>query len=516
MGHKNFYITTPIYYANSKPHLGHAYTTILADIMRNFYASIGYDTYFSTGTDEFGDKIAKAAAKAAMTPQNFTDSIVSEFVDLWPKLEVHPDQFIRTTSAKHGKIVTEILQKVYDNGDIYFDEYEGLYCVGCERFLGNDELVTGLCTDHQQAPTLIKEKNYFFKMSKYIPLILAHIQQNPDFIVPTGYRNEVVALLEAMVTTKQDLCISRPKSRLTWGIEIPFDPNKEFVTYVWFDALINYISLLDYPNGELFTKFWNAQSAHHLIAKDILRPHCIYWPAMLLSLGLQLPKQIAIHGYWLMDSNKMSKSLNNQVHPLEYAQKYGIDTFKYFLAKNMVFGKDSPFSHEEFLLCVNADLANNFGNLYSRVCALVDKNFDGRVIAFVDLLDSSVHLLQIELKKSLELIEKECYDLMMGFNTSKYCEQIMYGSSLINKFIDDTRPWLLAKKAKEDKFINQELGNVLRSALEGILVCAKLLGPIMPTVSKNILNELTSTGRNTIPADWKLPQNRVRFTRFLE
>lgn len=497
-----FYITTPIYYANARPHLGHAYTTILADILRNFQRQQGKQTYFSTGTDEFGDKIVKAATKVQMTPIEFTDSISAEFSKNWELLEIYPDKFIRTTQEEHKKVVQDILMQVYNSGDIYFDEYEGLYCVGCERFLGADELVEGLCKDHNSAPTLIKEKNYFFKMSKYVPQILEHIEKNPDFIIPNGFKMEVISLLRDLQQNKQDLCISRPKSRLTWGIEIPFDKN--FVTYVWFDALINYVSLLGYPNGENFKKFW--KSSHHLIAKDILRPHCIYWPAMLLSCNIPLPKKIAIHGYWLMDSAKMSKSLNNQVHPLEYATKYGIDTFRYFLAKNMVFGKDSPFSHEEFLLCVNADLANNFGNLYTRVSALVEKNFNGIVHPIGEEMESS-----LKLKEDIQFHKKECYSYIEEFNTAKYCEHIMLASNAINKYIDDNKPWVMAKKLDEEN--NKiKLQSVLRVSLESILECAKLLLPVMPKVSTQIISEL---GEN-LPENWELPKNRARFVRFLE
>lgn len=268
---KTFYITTPIYYANAKPHMGHAYTNLLVHIMKTHYETKGYDTYYATGTDEFGDKIVKAAANSEMSAKDYTDKISQEFRNLWSYLGIEADKFIRTTDIEHQKVVQDILKKVYEKGDIYFAEYEGLYCVGCERFLGVDELVDGNCKDHLVAPSKIKEKNYFFKMSSYTSKILDHIKSNPEFIIPENFRNEVISLLSD--SNQHDLCISRPISRLTWGIPLPFDSN--YVTYVWFDALINYISLLGYPDGLDFRKFWNNQSAYHVIAKDILRPHCV-------------------------------------------------------------------------------------------------------------------------------------------------------------------------------------------------------------------------------------------------
>ncbi|RPI72694.1 MAG: methionine--tRNA ligase, partial [Desulfobacteraceae bacterium] len=286
-----FYITTPIYYVNAAPHIGHAYTTIVADVMARFHHINGRETYFLTGTDEHGDKVVEAAEKAGESPQAYTDRISGLFRELWPKLNIGNNDFIRTTEPRHKKVVQDILQKVKDQGDIYFSEYEGRYCFGCERFYTDRELVDGKCPDHQVEPTIIKESNYFFRMSKYQDWLIEHIKKNPGFIRPERYKNEVLSFLKEPL---EDLCISRPKTRLTWGIDLPFD--NRYVTYVWFDALINYLSAPGYPDGELYKKYWPV--AQHLIAKDILKPHGIYWPCMLKAAGIEPFQHLNVHGYW--------------------------------------------------------------------------------------------------------------------------------------------------------------------------------------------------------------------------
>ena len=290
---KRIYFTTPIYYVNAEPHIGHAYTTIVADVLNRFYKLAGYETFFLTGTDEHGDKVAQAARAAGETSLAYADRISGLFRALWPKLNITNNRFIRTTEEAHKQVVQFILQKVYDAGDIYFGEYGGHYCRGCERFLTEKELVDGKCPDHGTEPQFIKEKNYFFRMSKYQQWLIDHIQTNPDFIRPERYRNEVLAFLRDPL---EDLCISRPKSRLDWGIPLPFDGN--YVTYVWFDALINYLTGVDYPEGERFAQFWPV--CQHLIAKDILKPHGIYWPTMLKSAGIPPYQHLNVHGYWIV------------------------------------------------------------------------------------------------------------------------------------------------------------------------------------------------------------------------
>ena len=310
---KNFYITTPIYYVNAKPHLGHAYTTIVADSLSRFHKTLGDNTMFLTGTDEHGDKIVKAAEKQGVSPKEFVDGISGLFQQLWPHLGIENDAFVRTTDEDHKARVQRFLQQVYDAGDIYFGEFGGHYCYGCERFYTEKELENGLCPQHLTKPEFISEKNYFFRMSKYLPWLREYIESHPDFIRPERYRNEVLSMLESGAL--EDLCISRPKSRLTWGIELPFD--KDYVCYVWFDALLNYISALGWPDGEKYKTFWPGE---HLVAKDILKPHAVFWPTMLKAAGLPVYQHLNVHGYWLVRDTKMSKSLGNVVEPLEMRQ----------------------------------------------------------------------------------------------------------------------------------------------------------------------------------------------------
>jgi methionyl-tRNA synthetase len=384
---KTFYVTTPIYYVNAPPHIGHAYTTIVADVMARFYRMSGYKTFFLTGTDEHGDKVAEAAANANVTPQEYTDKISALFRQLWPELSITNDYFIRTTDANHVNTVRSILQKVYDSGDIYFGSYEGHYCVGCERFYRDTELEDGKCPDHQTAPELRKESNYFFTMSKYQEWLIHYIKDNPDFIRPERYKNEVLAFLREPL---EDLCISRPKTRLTWGITLPFD--EDYVTYVWFDALINYITGIEYPEGDTFKAFWPV--CEHLIAKDILKPHGIYWPTMLKAAGVEPFQHLNVHGYWNIDQSKMSKSRGTVVKPLDLKDKYGLDPFRYFLLREMVFGLDANFSEESFVQRTNSDLANDLGNLVSRSITMAVKYCDGKVPAAGTLLDEDKGLVE--------------------------------------------------------------------------------------------------------------------------
>ena len=366
MNQKTTYITTPIYYVNAQPHLGHAYTTVVADTYSRFCKLRGDEVRFQTGTDEHGDKIVEAAAREGVEPRQYVDAISAQCRDTWPLLDIDYDRFIRTTDDDHVKVVRKILQDVYDKGDIYFDEYSGLYCTGCERFLIERELIDGKCPDHLVEPKEITEQNYFFKMSKYQQMLIDHIKAHPEFVTPERYRNEVLSFLSDPL---DDLCISRPASRLNWGIKLPFDEN--YVTYVWFDALINYLTGIGYPDGEQFDHYW--AGAEHLIAKDILKPHAIYWPTMLMAAAVPLYKKLHVHGYWNVDETKMSKSLGNVVRPAQLVDTCGVDTFRYFILREMSFGLDASFSSAAVVARSNADLANDLGNLFSRSISMIQK-----------------------------------------------------------------------------------------------------------------------------------------------
>jgi methionyl-tRNA synthetase len=461
-----FYITTPIYYVNARPHLGHAYTTIVADVAYRFHAMLGAESFFLTGTDEHGDKVVRAAKKEDLSPRTYVDKISGLFKDLWPELNIKYSYFIRTTDPSHMMLVKQILQQIYDSGDIYFSEYQGLYCFGCERFYTDRELVDGKCPDHETTPEPIKESNYFFKMSRYQDWLVEHIQDNPDFISPERYKNEVLSFLKEPL---EDLCISRPKTRLKWGITLPFD--KEYVTYVWFDALLNYVSALGYPDGDRFKTFW--PHARHIIAKDILKPHGIYWPIMLKAAGIPVYKHLHVHGYWNVDQSKMSKSIGNVVEPLQLKNVYGLDAFRFFLMRDMTFGLDSGFSEEALIQRINSDLANDLGNLFSRILVMVHKYFS-RVVPEID---SKVEdELDLSLKtEALDTIAK-FEEHMKSFDFNKAIVAIWEFINHLNKYIDLTTPWVLAKKKSSRK----QLEVVIYNLLESLRIISGLIYPIMP------------------------------------
>jgi methionyl-tRNA synthetase len=481
------YITTPLYYANAEPHLGSAYTMIITDTLARYYRSIGRETFYLTGTDEHGDKIAQAAAQAGLDPKEFTDQISTTFRAAWDGCGIAYDYFIRTTDGYHIRYVQEVLSKVYEAGDIYFDRYGGLYCFGCERFYTEKELVNGKCPDHLTAPELIEEENYFFRMSKYQDRLLCHIEEHPDFIRPEGFKNEVVGMLREPIG---DLCISRPKSRLTWGIELPFD--QRYVTYVWFDALINYVSALKYKGEDFFQKFW--PQAQHFIGKDIVKPHGVFWPTMLMAADLSLYKHLNVHGFWTVEGQKMSKSLGNTISPLEMKDRIGMDAFRYFVLRESVFGQDADFRQESLTARYNADLANNLGNLISRVLAMQQKYFDGAVQPLRPAWAPEDEELQ---SKFIEA-EKELARYIEGLQFHRALEAVWSAIDHANRYVVQTSPFTLFKQA--DK--RPRVGEILHHLLEVIRTVSRLLAPFLPDTAKELQTLLALSDAASVHSPW--------------
>ena len=464
---KPFYITTPIYYVNDKPHIGHAYTTILADVLARHYRNIGRDVFLLTGLDEHGQKVQQAAESRNINPKQHCDEMAPRFLKLWEKLHISYDDFIRTTEKRHTDIVKYFLQKVYDKGDIYEDSYEGLYSVSEERFITEKEAESGDFRDIKE----LKEKNYFFKMSKYQSKLIKHIEENPSFIQPKFRRNEVLGFLRSPL---EDLCISRPKSRLSWGIEMPFDTN--YVTYVWFDALINYVSAIGLNTDEKkYKTFWPVN--YHLIGKDILTTHSVYWPTMLMSAGIKLPKSIFAHGWWLSDQSKMSKSLGNVIDPLKLIETYGVDSVRFYLMKEMVLGQDSNFSLDSFVKCYNSDLANDFGNLLSRVTNLINKFYDGKIPNGQDNSEAGKAV-----KKSAEETVDYVLNLIDEMKINDAINHTFKFIREVNKYLEITAPWKLLKKD-----INSA-GKILYTAAESLRITALILSPIMPNRTQTVFD----------------------------
>ena len=467
----SFYISTPIYYVNDKPHIGHAYTTILADVIARFYRQLNYDTFFLTGLDEHGQKVQEAASNRKVEPQDHCNKMAPRFTELWEKLHISNDDFIRTTEERHKKVVQEFLQLVFDKGDIYKDEYTGLYSVSEERFITEKEAESGIFRDIKE----LKEINYFFKMSNFQTQLIEHIENNNNFIQPAHRRNEILGFLKQPLS---DLCISRPKSRLNWGIELPFDD--EYVTYVWFDALINYLTATGYGEDDLsYNKWWPADC--HLIGKDILTTHAVYWPTMLLSAGIPLPKTIFAHGWWLSDSSKMSKSVGNVVNPLDLIEEYGVDPVRYYLMREMVLGQDANFTMESFIKRYNSDLANDYGNLLNRVSTLIKKNYDGLIPDKGEQTSS-----EEEIIKSAEALLNGMSNKIKKMKINDSIEDIMKFVRSINKYMEEQKPW---KLVKEDKV---GAGTVLYTAGESMRVATILLSPVMPNRCAEVLHTFNS------------------------
>jgi methionyl-tRNA synthetase len=472
-----FYLTTPIYYVNDAPHLGHAYTTILADTMTRYRRLAGDDAYFLTGTDEHGEKIAQAAARAGITPQAMADQNSAQFRKAWDALGLRYSDYIRTTEPRHETVVQAILTRLWEAGEIYLGKYGGHYCYGCERFYTEKEIVDGKCPDHLTTLTWIEEENYFFRMSKYQGWLIDTIQSRPDMVRPERYRNEVLGFLRDPLL---DLSISRPRTRLEWGIPLPFDD--KYVTYVWFDALINYVSALGGPGDPRFEKYWPA--GQHVTAKDILKPHAIYWPCMLAALAAAhgkpreayLYQHLNVHGYWTIEGRKMSKSLGNVFPAVAPAEKYGIDAYRYFVLREMVFGLDADFSEGALVGRLNADLANDLGNLVARATTLIANFAAGAGAPGPATADeATVGRAAAEARRLLD-------EAMGEFAFQRALAALWEFIGTVNRYVDATQPWALAKKPAE----RPRLDRVLLTLAEAVRYLGIVLEPFVPTSAGRI------------------------------
>jgi len=473
---KTFYITTPIYYVNDVPHIGHAYTTVAADVLARYKKLCGYDVLFSTGTDEHGQKIDQSAKKLKITPQQLVDQVVLKFKNLWPLLNIKYDEFIRTTEERHIKVVQGLFKKLYEQGDVYKGEYEGWYCVPCETFWTETQLTDDTCPNCGGKLKKIKEESYFFKMSKYQDKLLSYIEKHPKCIQPQVRKNEIVSFIKSGL---KDQSVTRIKKSLKWGIDVPFDNNH--VIYVWYDALINYLTVAGYnSNEEKFKKYWPADI--HLVGKDIIRFHTVIWFSMLMAAGIEPPKMVFAHGWWTINGEKMSKSKGNVIDPYEMVKEFGADTFRYFLMREVSFGQDGNFSKDLLIKRINYDLANDLGNLVSRTIAMVKQYFNKNIPP----LTTEKENYDLELKElSLETIKK--YNIQMNkLSLNTALETIWQFIRRTNKYIDQTEPWILGR----DNSNKQRLSNVLYNLAESIRLITILIYPFMPMKAKEIWKQL--------------------------
>ncbi|HJJ08032.1 MAG TPA: methionine--tRNA ligase [Bacilli bacterium] len=477
---EKYYITTPIYYPSANFHIGHCYTTIIADSIARYQRLKEKDVFFLTGTDEHGQKIENKAKEKGVTPKEYVDEIVENAKDLWKSLGISYDKFIRTTDEYHEKAVQKIFDKLYEQGDIYLDKYKGLYCTPCESFWTETQLVDGKCPDCGREVSLVEEESYFFRLSKYQKRIEELYKTNPEFIKPESRKNEMIN--NFLKPGLEDLCVSR--TTFSWGIPVSFNP--KHVIYVWIDALTNYITALGYLSDDdsLFKKYWPADL--HLVGKEIVRFHAIIWPALLMALDLPLPKQVFGHGWLKIDGGKISKSLGNYKDPREYIDKYGVDAVRYYALREVSFGSDGNFSEEALIARTNADLANTLGNLLNRTIAMTNKYFDGvisnsKVNEEIDteLINKASNLKSVVDKNMEKLYISDALEEI--FNFLREC----------NKYIDDTTPWVLAKEGKLER-----LQTVLYNLLESIRISSVLLTPFMPTTTEKIFKQL-NTNLNT-------------------
>ncbi|WP_136514588.1 methionine--tRNA ligase [Geomonas edaphica] len=475
-----FYVTTPIYYVNDVPHIGHAYTTLAADVLARYKRLKGFDVFFLTGTDEHGQKVEKAANAAGETPLELADRVMKRFQSLWEKLEISNTDFIRTTQERHKKGVSVLFERVMEKGDIYLGEYEDWYCTPCETFWTETQLIDYKCPDCNRPTEKLKEESYFFRMSKYQDQLLAHIEANPDFIQPKSRRNEIISFVKEGL---RDLSVSR--TTFQWGIPVP--GNDKHVVYVWFDALTNYITALGYPEeGGDFEKYWPCDV--HLIGKDILRFHTVYWPTFLMAAGLPIPSKVFAHGWWTVEGQKMSKSLQNVVEPNMLIDKYGVDAVRYFLLREVPFGLDGDFSHQALIHRINSDLANDLGNLLNRSTAMLGKYFGG----VLQTPGEESELDKAYREKTVAMIgQVDGFIDELAF--SRALQAIWEVISAGNKYIDETAPWTLAKDPEK----RERLSTVMYYMLESQRIVYTLLSAFMPKTAQKGLSCLVGSDEAT-------------------
>jgi len=473
---KTFYLTTPIYYPSGNLHIGHAYSTVAGDAMARYKRMRGYDVMYLTGTDEHGQKVQKAAEEAGQTPQAYVDGIVENIQKLWEKLEITNDDFIRTTEERHKKVVQQIFAQLLEQGDIYLDEYEGWYCTPCESFFTELQLNDGKCPDCGRDVEKVKEESYFFKMSKYADRLVQYYEENPTFIQPESRKNEMLS--NFIKPGLEDLAVSR--TTFDWGIKVPGDP--KHVIYVWIDALTNYITALGYGSDDdtKYQKYWPADV--HLMSKEIVRFHTIYWPIILMALDLPLPKQVFAHGWILMKDGKMSKSKGNVIDPVVLVDRYGLDALRYYLLREVPFGSDGVFTPEGFVERLNYDLANDLGNLLNRTVAMIDQYFKGEIPAYRTSETDEDHELEQFIKDTITKVEEAMDDMQFSVALTSIWQLV----SRTNKYIDETAPWVLSRDEEQ----RERLGNVMAHLAESLRVVAVMTQPFLTQSPTDIFKQL--------------------------
>jgi methionyl-tRNA synthetase len=476
---KKFYVTTSIYYVNAKPHIGHCYESTVADALARYHRLKGEDVYFLTGTDEHGQKVAKAAAEAGITTQAFVDSVVKPSLELWKVLSISYDDFIRTTQERHIKVVQLFFSRLHEKGELYESEYKGWYCASCEAFWPEGQLEEGSCPECKRQVEQITEKNWFFRMSKYQEWLIGYIKGHPDFIKPESRKNEILSFLEQPL---QDLCVTRPKSRLEWGIEIPF--SRDHVSYVWFDALINYISALGYAGDEAkFKRYWPADI--HILGKDIIRFHTVFWPIMLHALGIEPPVTVFAHGHWLDGKGrKMSKSLGNIVDPVEMIKKYGPDPLRYFLLSEIPYGHDGLFSEEALVSRLNTDLANDMGNLLNRTLTMIEKYFGSMIPAAAGTKGA----VDDELKALAAALPDKMDAAMSELDFPAALASVWELINRANKYIEIQAPWKLDKEGKVDR-----LSDIIYNLTEVLRIVTIAVSSYIPASAEKMWSQLGIT-----------------------